>query len=167
MVPPVTILGTFDRCSTAASAIRAIRADRLGEIVVYSPVADHMINEALQTRVSPVRLFVLIGGLLGCAAGFAFPIYTVLDWPIITGGKPLISIPPFVVIAFELTILLAAIGGMAGFLLLSGLPRVTGNSSPDPQFTNDMTGVSVTCAPKQAATVRACFEHAGARDIRE
>ena len=56
---------------------------------------------------SPVRVFVLVGGLLGCLSGFALPIYTVLDWPLITGGMPLISIPPFVVIAFELTILFA------------------------------------------------------------
>ena len=167
MAAQVIVLGVFDHGRKAALGARAIVDEGLGEVVAYSPVPDHALDQALHVTVSPVRLFVLIGGLLGCATGFLFPIYTVLDWPMITGGKPLISIPPFVVIAFELTILLAAIGGMAGFLLLSGLPRVTGNSSPDPQFTNDMTGVSVTCAPKQAATVRACFEHAGARDIRE
>ena len=53
-------------------------------------------------RVSPVRLFTLVGALLGCTAGFSLPIYTVSAWPLITGGKPLFSIPAFVVIAFEL-----------------------------------------------------------------
>ena len=163
----VHILAVYDESTKAAVAVAAARDHGLRDVAAYTPTPDHAIERLLDVRVSPVRLFTLIGGLLGCASGFALPIYTVYDWPLITGGKPLISIPPFVVIAFELTILLAAIGGMAGFLLLSGLPRVTGNSSPDPQFTNDMTGVSVTCAPKQAATVRACFEHAGARDIRE
>ena len=114
-----------------------------------------------------MRLFVLIGGLLGCATGFIFPIYTVLDWPLITGGKPLISIPPFVVIAFELTILFASLGGMAGFLLLSRLPRMRGQRAPDRRFTNDMTGISVTCAPEQAAAVRACLARTGASEIRE
>ena len=163
----VHILAVYDESTKAAVAVAAARDHGLRDVAAYTPTPDHAIERLLDVRVSPVRLFTLIGGLLGCASGFALPIYTVYDWPLITGGKPLISIPPFVVIAFELTILLPAIGGMAGFLLLSGLPRVTGNSSPDPQFTNDMTGVSVTCAPKQAATVRACFEHAGARDIRE
>ena len=163
----IEVLGIFDRCSSAASAVQAIRTERLGMAVVYSPVPDHTIDQALQTRVSPIRLFVLLGGLLGCAAGFAFPIYTVLDWPMITGGKPLISIPPFVVIAFELTILLGAIGGMVGFLLLSGLPRIVGKGAPDPRFTNDMTGVMVTCSPEQTARVRSCFEQADVKEIQE
>ena len=108
----------------------------------------------------------LIGGLLGCATGFLFPIYTVLDWPLITGGKPLISIPPFVVIAFELTILFGALGGMASFLWLAGLPRVTGQPAPDDRFTNDMNGISVTCLPEDADAVRATLERHGANEVK-
>ena len=160
------ILGIYDRAKTAAGGAGAVLGEGLGEVVSYSPVPDHALDQALHVTLSPVRLFVLIGGLLGCATGFIFPIYTVLDWPLITGGKPLISIPPFVVIAFELTILFAAIGGMAGFLLLSRLPRVTGRPAPDTRFTNNMTGISVTCAPEQAAAVRACLERTGASEIR-
>ena len=160
------ILGIFDRGKTAAAATREILEGELGEVVSYSPVPDHALDQALHVSVSPVRVFVLVGGLLGCFLGFAFPIYTVLDWPMITGGKPLISIPPFVVIAFELTILLGAIGGMIGFLVLSGLPRMFGRPAPDPRFTNDMTGIAVTCARDHAAAVRACLERHEAVEIR-
>ena len=160
------ILGIFDRGKTAAAATREILEGGLGEVVSYSPVPDHALDQALHVSVSPVRVFVLVGGLLGCFLGFAFPIYTVLDWPMITGGKPLISIPPFVVIAFELTILLGAIGGMIGFLVLSGLPRVFGRPAPDPRFTNDMTGIAVTCARDHAAAVRSCLERHEAVEIR-
>ena len=167
MAERVEILGIYDRAKQAAVCVGAILDQDLGDVVTYSPVPDHALGQAMRVRVSPVRLFVLIGGLLGCATGFIFPIYTVLDWPLITGGKPLISIPPFVVIAFELTILFATVGGMAGFLLLSRLPRVRGRPAPDMRFTNDMTGVVVTCAPEQVAEVRACLEHTGASEIRE
>jgi hypothetical protein len=166
MAKTVEILGIYDRGKTAAACARVILEEDLGKVVAFSPVPDHALDQALHVAVSPVRLFVLIGGLLGCAFGFAFQIYTVLDWPMITGGKPLISIPAFVVIAFELTILFAAIGGMASFLFLAGLPRLTGRAAPDARFTNDMTGLSVTCAPEQAAAVRACLERAGADEIR-
>ena len=84
----------------------------------------------------------------------------------ITGGKPLISIPPFVVIAFEMTILLGAVGGMIGFLVLSGLPRLFGGPAPDPRFTNDRTGIAVTCPRDHAAAVRACLERHDAVEIR-
>ena len=167
MTDRVEILGIYDRTKKAAVCAGAIVDKGLGDVVTYSPVPDHALDQALGVTVSPVRLFVLIGGLLGCATGFIFPIYTVVDWPMITGGKPLISIPPFVVIAFELTILFAAVGGMAGFLLLSRLPRMTGRPAPDTRFTNDKTGVSIRCAPEQVAEVRACLERTGASEIRE
>ena len=166
MADTTQILGIFDDGAKAAGGARAILDGGLGDVVAYSPVPDHAIDQALHVGVSPVRLFVLIGGLLGCATGFLFPIYTVLDWPLITGGKPLISIPPFVVIAFELTILFGALGGMASFLWLSGLPRVTGPSAPDDRFTNDMNGISVTCLPEDADAVRATLERHGANEVK-
>ena len=166
MAEGVEILGIYDRATTAVVGVRAVLEEGLGEVVTYSPVPDRALDQALHVTLSPVRLFVLIGGLLGCATGFIFPIYTVLDWPLITGGKPFISIPPFVVIAFELTILFASLGGMAGFLLLARLPRVTGRP-PDARFTDNMTGISVTCAPEQATAVRACLARTGASEIRE
>ena len=81
------ILGIFDRGKTAAAATREILEGELGEVVSYSPVPDHALDQALHVSVSPVRVFVLVGGLLGCFLGFAFPIYTVLDWPMITGAS--------------------------------------------------------------------------------
>jgi len=61
--------------------------------------------------------FTLVGALTGFTAGYALTIYTHLSWkspPLIVGGKPLVSVIPFFVIAYELTILL---GGY--------LPRIT------------------------------------------
>lgn len=161
----MNLLGVFDSGAKAAEAIHAIRRWQLGDIVVYGPTPDHLIDKALDVGVSPVRLFVLAGALLGCFAGFALPIYTVLDWPFITGGKPLISIPPFVVIAFELTILFSAIAGVIGFLVLSGLPRFGPARMSDPRFTNDRYGITVTCDATKEGRVRACLEQAGAEQV--
>ena len=166
MADTTEILGIFDRGAKAAAGARAVLEGGLGKVVAYSPVPDHALDQALHVEISPIRRFVLIGGILGCATGFLFPIYTVLDWPMITGGKPLISIPPFVVIAFELTILFAAIGGMASFLWLAGVPRVTGSPAPDERFTNDKTGISVTCRASDADAVRASLERHGAQEVR-
>jgi len=161
----MNLLGVFDNGTKAAEAIRAIRRDQLGDVVAYGPTPDHSIDQALDVTTSPVRVFVLVGGLLGCFAGFALPIYTVLDWPMITGGKPLISIPPFVVIAFELTILFSAIAGVIGFLGLSGLPRFGQARVSDPRFSNDRFGVAVTCDASKEDRVTTCLEQAGAEEV--
>ena len=162
----MTVLGIFGDAAKAARAVAAVRRDQPADVVVYGPAPDHAIDRALQVKVSPVRTFTLIGGLLGCVTGFALPIYTVLDWPLMTGGKPLISIPPFVVIAFELTILFAAVSGFIGFLLLTGLPRFRRPAVSDPRFTDDRFGVLVTCRDDQGMAVRAHLEQAGAEEVK-
>ncbi len=176
----VQLLGIFDAASKAAAIAKTLRGERVGgsaetgvaesviDVTVYAPTFDHGIDAALDRRKSPVRLYTLVGGILGCLAGFAFPIYTVLDWPLITGGKAIISLPPFVVIAFELTILFAALMTVVGFLVSSGLPRLRSNRAAlyDPRFSEDRWGVLVTCRAEAADAIRARLEQSGAEEVR-
>jgi hypothetical protein len=160
------ILGVFDTSAKAADAVRVLRAESVGEVTAYAPAFDHGLDAALGPGRSPVRAFTLAGGILGCALGFAFPIFTVLDWPLITGGKAIVSLPPFVVIAFELTILFAALLTVAGFLLSSGLPRL--RPAPyDQRFSQDRWGVLVTCATDHAVAVRTRLLQEGAEEVRD
>ena len=68
------LLASFIHVDAAADAIRALRARGIRDLVVYSAAPNHEIEEALDHGVSPVRLFTLIGGLTGCAAGFGMTI---------------------------------------------------------------------------------------------
>ena len=79
---------------------------------------------------SKIKFFALTGAILGLVFGFAFTIYTVLSWPIITGGKPIISVPAFIIIAFELAILFGALASLLGFFFFSGLPGLKQIVSP-------------------------------------
>jgi Alternative complex III, ActD subunit len=161
------MLGIFDDPSKAVAAATALRADRLGDVTVYSPTVDHQIDAALGPGKSPVRLFTLVGGILGCATGFGFPIYTVLAWPIITGGKPIISLPTFAVIAFELTILFAALSTALGFLIFGGLPDLRRTRTLyDPRFSDDRWGVLVVSAKERGDAARARLVNAGAEEVR-
>ncbi|MCK4774671.1 MAG: DUF3341 domain-containing protein, partial [Candidatus Krumholzibacteria bacterium] len=91
-------------------------------INTFTPYIVHEIEELLDTSQSNVRFFAGTGGVTGLAAGFAFTIYTVLAWPLYTGGKPLISIPAFLVISYDLTILLGVLTAFVGFFALARLP---------------------------------------------
>jgi Alternative complex III, ActD subunit len=103
------------------------------KLKVVMPHPDHEAEEIVEKYVPPSKLkyFTLAGTLSGFIGGFALTIGTVLDWPLITGGKPLISIPAFIVIVFEMTILLGATVSLLGFLLLSRLPSFKGIISPE------------------------------------
>lgn len=124
---------TFDDQDAFLERLRALVDEGVPpeRLRVLLPVHVHEVDEILQLRPSPLRLFTLAGAVSGLAIGFAFPILTVLDWPLITGGKPLVSIPPFVVIAFALTILLGGLASFAGFLHLSRLPAPAKIRAPE------------------------------------
>ena len=115
------ILGMYDSAGKAAAAASAIRQAQQGDVVAYSPTAEPRLVEPRTVRSSPIRLFTLLGGLVGGAIGIALPVYTMLDWSLVVGGQPILSIPPIVVIAFELSMLCAALGGFLGFLVLGGI----------------------------------------------
>ncbi len=159
------VLGAFAHIDAATDAIRALRARGHTKLTVYSAAPNHEIEEALEHRVSPVRLFTLIGGLTGCAAGFAMTIWMSNDWPVLVGGKPIASIPPYVVIAFELTILLGALATVAGLVLLS-LLRPTRGLMYDPRFSDDQVGIFVPCHGNQAAEVKDVMTRAGSIEVR-
>src|SRR5204863_1952269 len=119
-----TVLGLCDHAGTAVRALEDWKSKGYDDLTVYTPVPVHEIEDVLERDrpVSPVRLFTLIGGLTGTASGFFLTIWSAMQWGLITGGKPVASIPPFVVIAFELTILFGGISTVIGMILLGRLP---------------------------------------------
>jgi hypothetical protein len=159
------VLASFAHVDAAAEAIRALRAQGHRNMVVYSAAPNHEIEEALDHRVSPVRLFTLIGGLTGCAAGFGMTLWMSYDWPTLVGGKPIGSIPPYVVIAFELTILLGALSTVAAVALFSVLMGKRGIAY-DPRFSDDRIGIFVPAGSDQAGALERMLRTAGAEEVR-
>jgi hypothetical protein len=156
------VLASFVYLDAAVEAIRALRAGGHRDLVVYSAAPLHEIEEALDHSVSPVRLFTLIGGLTGCAAGFGMTIWMSLDWPLIVGGKTIASIPPYVVIAFELTILLGALSTVAAMVLFSAVMGKRGIAY-DPRYSDDLIGIFV---PGGTDQVEQLLRSAGAVEVR-
>ena len=95
---------------------------------------------------SRVRLFTLIGGLTGVVTGYAMTIWMANDWQIMIGGKPFSSIPPYTIIAFELTILFGGVADGARPLRRRRLPRVGKlDSGLQPASPAEEFGLVVSC----------------------
>jgi molybdopterin-containing oxidoreductase family membrane subunit len=162
------LVGVFGHVDTTVDAIEHLRASGFRDMTVYSPVPVHEIEDAVEREqpLSRVRLFTLIGGLAGAALGFFLTIWSALKWGLTTGGKPVASIPPFVVIAFELTILLGGLATILGMLLLGRLPRLSSSPAFDPRFTRDKFGVAVRCTAGETHRVRDILVQTGADEVR-
>ena len=159
------VIASFIHVDAAVDAIRALRAKGYRNLVVHTAAPNHEIEEALEHKVSPVRLFTLIGGLTGCTAGFALAIWMSYDWPLVVGGKPIASIPPYVVIGFELTILMGALSTVAAVALFSVLMGKRGTPY-DPRFSDDMIGIFVPTTADQLGPIEQLLRSAGAVEVR-
>lgn len=161
------MLGVFDGVDTLIVAIERLRGAGMKRLVVYSPAPDHNIEHALHQGPSPVRLFTLVGGLTGAAAGFALPTWTSLDWPLLTGGKPTISLPAWVIIGFELTVLIGALSTVLGLFILARLPNRKPLVIYDPSFSSDRYGIHVMPPAGKSTEARTILREAGAVEVRE
>jgi Protein of unknown function (DUF3341) len=160
------ILGIYDGVDAAVAAIEGLRSAGLKNITVFTPVPSHEIEHALHVDQSPVRLFTLVGGLTGTATGFALPSWTSLDWPLVTGGKPILSIPAWVIIAFELTILFGALSTVLGLFICARLPHRKPFIVYDTSFSSNRYGVYVLPPVGREADARRVLTAAEAVEIR-
>jgi hypothetical protein len=160
------LLAAFDHVDATVEAIEKLRAAGFKKLTAYAPFPEHNIEHAMGYKESPVRVFTLVGGLTGAATGFGFTIFSVTDWPLITGGKPLLSIPAYVVIAFELTILFGALSTLIGLFVLARLPKFKPAVVYDPEFSSGRFGVFVTDTPERLADARKILEDQQPAELR-
>ena len=124
MIKPVYgVIAEFDSPTALVNAARATREKGFRKFDAYSPFPIEELTDALHLHKNKLPLIVLIGGIVGGLTGYLMQYYvTVIHFPINVAGRPLHSWPMYIVIAFELTILFAAISAVLGMLALCGLP---------------------------------------------
>jgi ActD protein len=162
----VEVIGFFGDEHACVRAIESVRRAGFPSPRVFSPFPSVHVLEALGLGRSPVRLWVLLGGISGAVSGFALTIGLSAAWyPHVTGGMPIVSVPPFVIIAFEMMILFGALAGTLGFLLHGGFPQLEASSGYNPRFTDDRFGVVVSCAGGRVPEAEGLLAKAGAEEV--
>ena len=136
-------LASFSYLDSAVKAIERLRKEGLREITAYMPYPEHEIEDALGYGQSPVRVWALVGGLCGAAGGLAFTSFTSVDWPLVTGGKPILSIPAYIIIVFEMMVLFGALSTVIGLFINSRLPQIKPLVIYNPEFSAGKYGVYI------------------------
>jgi mono/diheme cytochrome c family protein len=91
----------------------------------YSPIPIHGLDEAMGIRRTRLPYVVFGAGLTGGGLALLMQWWmNSVNYPYVTSGKPLLSMPAFIPIIFEVTILFSAIATLIGMLAFNGLPRL-------------------------------------------
>jgi hypothetical protein len=115
-------VGLFDDAHALVAAARVCRERGLPIADVQSPTPIHGLDEVLDTPRSRLPVVCFVGGLTGLTLALLFEYWSsAVDWALDVGGKPWDSLPAFVPVAFELTVLIAGLSTAAAFVLRSRL----------------------------------------------
>lgn len=139
------ILAVYKYLDDFTSAIEKIRIrPEFKDHELFSPTSYHELEHATQYESSPVKWFTFIGAMTGTICGFGLPLACDYDWPLVVGGKTagIYSLPAYVVLGFELTILFGAIATITGMLVMGRIPNPKVRVL-DTRFTNDHFGIFV------------------------
>ncbi|HEU4630899.1 MAG TPA: DUF3341 domain-containing protein [Gemmatimonadaceae bacterium] len=160
------ILASYRELDSTVHAIEELKKQNFRDIDVYSPVPRHELEHAVNPPISPVRVFTLIGGLLGATFGYWIAIWTSDYWPLVVGGKAIASWIPYTIIGFELFVLIGSLATVAGMFVHSRLPKLTMTVGYDPRFSHADYGVFVRCPPERAAAAEAVLRQQNPLEVR-
>lgn len=115
-------IGYFEDDRLLLAAARECRERAIPVADVVSPHPIHGLDPVLGLRPSRLPWVTLIGGAAGLSLGLGFQYWSsAVSWPLDVGGKPFDSLPAFVPVAFEMTILIAGLATFFMLLLRCGL----------------------------------------------
>ena len=162
-----SVLALYSNASYAAEAGEAL--DNAGfskedyEFLTDTPYPEGAFGE----RHNSHRLYVFpfIGALIGLTTAILLTAGTQISYPLVTGGKPILSIPPMAIITYEGTMLGAILFTVIGIIFESRLPT-TKKHIYDDRITEGYIGVVVDCQEDQVNSVEQILTQAGAEEVR-
>lgn len=161
------IIGTFRFEEDFIAAAEKLKGAGFDELTLMSPIPLHEAEKAQGYEKSPVRRFSLVGAILGAIGGFALATFSATAFLLPTGGRAIIAFPPFLVITYEMTILLGVLATLLGFHVVSGLPAWQ-DAPYTVESTIDRFSVAVGIAGRDNLDeVRRIMKETGADQIRD
>jgi hypothetical protein len=161
------VLGLYSDANYAAEAGDALQKEGLTnedyDFLTGAPYPEGAFGE----RHSSHRLYVFpfVGALCGLTAGILLTSMTQMAFPVVTGGKPILSLPPMAIVTYEGTMLGAILFTVLGIIFESRLPRPKLGLYDD-RITEGHVGVLVTCETEQVSSVEQALTQAGAVDVK-
>jgi len=165
------VVGIFDDEDILLSGIKKVRKSGVKIQEVYSPFPVHGIDDALGYKKSRLPIAAFLFGMTGTMLALTMQIGMLgFDWPMIIGGKNFASLPPFIPVTFELTVLLAALGMVGTFMIVSDMKPYKWPRQFDIRSTDDKHVMAIDIAAnagKSKDELARILKESGASEVNE
>jgi hypothetical protein len=160
------LLGLFQDPNHVADAIDNLRAAGFegSALKTYTdtPYPEGAFGEEPENH--RLYVFPFMGAMCGFSVGLLITIGTQMAYPLVTGGKPILAIPPMINVMYEGTMLGAILFTVLGIIFESRLPNFT-NAPYDPRISEGYIGLLVSRAEGKTDVAEKTMRAAGAVDI--
>lgn len=164
------LVGIFDDEDVLLHAVEGIREKGVKIKEVYSPFPVHGLDEVLGYRRSRLPIAAFLFGMTGTILALFTQIWMLgYDWPMIIGGKNYYSIPPFIPVTFEFTVLLSAFGIVISFLIVSDMKPYKWPRQYDLRSTDDKHVMAIDLGANKIGRedIRRILKDNGASEVNE
>ena len=162
-----SVIGLFTDEDTAADALDSVKSAGFEqgeyEVLTGTPYPEGTFGE--EEPVHKLFRFPLIGAACGFIVGLLLTAGTQLAFPLVAGGKPLLSIPPMAIIMYEGTMLGAILFTVFGIIFESRLPRLF-MGAYDTRITEGYIGVTITTTEDRTDDAEDVLKKAGAEEVK-
>jgi hypothetical protein len=139
------LLGVYDDELTLLEAVRKVRSAGVRIHEVFTPFPVHGMDEAMGNRPTGLHTAGFFFGLTGVALMLLYITWiSTINYPTIFGGKPYFSLPAYVPILFEVTVLSASVGMVVVYFVLNGLSPIKQKPVLDERITDDKFIIAVS-----------------------
>lgn len=163
------IAGIWSDEHKVVAAAHKCRESGLTKFDAITPYPVHGMEKAIGIKRSSIPYVTFVAGAIGLISGLLLTWWTsAVNWPINVGGKPLFSLPAFIPIMFELTILFAALSSVVALFYHCKLPQI---DPPviDPDLTSHKFAIFVpeNDTGYDAGKVEKIFREMGATEVKK
>ncbi|MBK6730153.1 MAG: DUF3341 domain-containing protein [Bacteroidetes bacterium] len=116
------LFGLFEDEQVLMKAVKNVRAEGMKITDVLTPFPVHGLDDAMGLRMTKLHSAGFIFGIAGTLTALVFITWiSTMNYPINYGGKPYFSLPAWIPITFELTVLFSAVGMTLTYMYLNRL----------------------------------------------
>jgi hypothetical protein len=134
---------------------------------VFTPFPIHGLDKAMGLRDTSLHTAGFIYGITGTCTAVGFITWALtIDWAINFGGKPFFSLPAWIPITFELTVLFASVGMVLTFCYLCQIAPFVKKDHFNLRSTDDTFVLALECNDRtNEQEVISFLNNAGAKEV--